>query len=118
MNKIQIMEAAVRKWDAIIAGEKADGGVLDCPPCRIFYIVFCIGCPISEYTGKKFCVGSPYPDWYWHHRECHDKLLRKIYCPQCLEYAWQMRNYMEEIANHLKKDSGRRNSHRYVSRDT
>ena len=34
--------------------DASDGGVLDCPPCRIFYMLICIGCPIAEYTGKKF----------------------------------------------------------------
>jgi hypothetical protein len=104
MNKIKIMEAAVKKWDAIIAGKRSDTGVLDCPPCRIFYILRCIGCPIAQYTGKKFCVGSPYPDWYWHQIEEHDRFLRKVYCPKCIEYATDMRNFMEEIANHLKAE--------------
>jgi hypothetical protein len=102
MNKLSIMESSVRKWDAIIAGQQADGGVLDCPPCRIFYILRCIGCPIAEYTGKKFCVGSPYPEWYWHQIEAHDKFRRRVYCPECLKYAEQMRNFMADIVTHLK----------------
>jgi len=36
VEKIKIMEASVRKWNRIIAGKGTDGGVLDCPPCRIF----------------------------------------------------------------------------------
>ena len=39
MNKIRVMEASVRKWERIIAGDGADGGVLDCPPCRLFYVL-------------------------------------------------------------------------------
>jgi hypothetical protein len=54
MNKISIMEASVRKWQRIIDGKSSDGGVLDCPPCRIYYMLICFGCPIAEYTGKKF----------------------------------------------------------------
>ena len=54
MNRISIMEASVRKWERIIAGKGTDGGVLDCPPCRVFYVLVCMGCPIAEYTGKKF----------------------------------------------------------------
>ena len=53
MNKLSIMEASVRKWDRIIAGKSSDGGVLDCPPCRLFYILVCTGCPIAAYTGKN-----------------------------------------------------------------
>ncbi len=102
MNKISIMESSVRKWEKIIAGKGSDGGVLDCPPCRIFYMLVCIGCPIAEYTGKKFCVGSPYPDWHAHQVEAHDKLWKKVYCPECLRLAKEMRDFMAEIVDHLK----------------
>ena len=53
MDKIRIMEASVEKWNRIIAGESSDGGVVDCPPCRIFYVLVCFGCPIAEYTGYQ-----------------------------------------------------------------
>jgi hypothetical protein len=54
MDNIHIMDASVRKWQRIIDGKRSDGGVLDCPPCRIYYVLICIGCPIAAYTGKKF----------------------------------------------------------------
>lgn len=104
MNKITIMEASVRKWNRIIAGKGSDGGVLDCPPCRIFYVLVCIGCPIAAYTGKKFCKGSPYPAWYWHHNDVHGKLFRKVYCPECLRLATEMRDFMKEIVAHMKAE--------------
>ncbi|MBI9085171.1 MAG: hypothetical protein JEZ11_16365 [Desulfobacterales bacterium] len=103
MNKISIMEASVAKWDRIIAGKGTDGGVLDCPPCRIFYPLICFGCPIAQYTGKKFCKGSPYGAWYWHHIEVHDRMFRKVYCPECLRLAENMRDFMKEIVLHLKE---------------
>ena len=102
MNKISIMEASVRKWDRIIAGKGSDGGVLDCPPCRLFYVLICVGCPIAQYTGKKFCKGSPYIDWYWHQNDVHGKMLRKVYCPECERLARNMRDFMQEIVDHLK----------------
>ena len=102
MNKITIMESSVAKWDRIIAGKGADGGVLDCPPCRLFYLLVCIGCPIAEYTGKKFCRGTPYPRWYWHHVNDHEEFRRKVYCPQCLQYATEMRDFMVEVVAYLK----------------
>ncbi len=102
MNKIKLMEAAVVKWNKIINENRADGGVYDCPPCRLFYFLFCFGCPIASYTGYRFCRGSPYPEWYWHHIEAHEKIRRKIYCPECLRLATNMRNYMAEIVEHLK----------------
>ena len=108
MDRIKIMEASVEKWNRIIAGKRSDGGIIDCPPCRIFYALVCFGCPIAEYTGKKFCKGSPYPDWYWHHIEEHDKIRRKVYCPECLRLATAMRDYMIEIVDHMKAERERK----------
>lgn len=102
MNKIKIMEAAVRKWNRIIAGKGSDGGVWDCPPCRIYYMLFCTGCPIATYTGQKFCKGSPYGPWYHHQNNDHGYMIRRIRCPECERLAKDMRDYMQEIADHLK----------------
>jgi len=102
MDKLKIMEAAVRKWERIIANRGTDHGVVDCPPCRIYYAVLCYGCPIAEYTGQKLCKGSPYIAWYWHHREIHDSIIRKIRCPECIELAGAMRDCMAEIAQSLR----------------
>ncbi|MDM8525149.1 hypothetical protein QUF80_17400 [Desulfococcaceae bacterium HSG8] len=103
INKIRVMESSVRKWDKIIAGKGSDGGVLDCPPCRIYYMLICVGCPIAEYTGKKFCKGSPYVPWYWHQTEVHGHIRKKIYCPECLKLAQDMRDFMAEIVEHMKE---------------
>jgi hypothetical protein len=102
MDKIKIMEASVEKWNRIIAGEGSDGGVVDCPPCRIFYVLVCFGCPIAEYTGIKFCKGTPYPEWHNHQIKEHDKFKKKIYCPECLRLATEMRDFMIEIVEDLK----------------
>ncbi len=104
MNKIRIMKASVAKWERIINGKGTDGGVLDCPPCRIFYLLVCTGCPISGYTGKKFCKGTPYIDWYWHQNEIHGKMLRKVYCPECRRLACKMRDFMKEIVRDLSDE--------------
>lgn len=108
MNKLKIMEASVEKWNRIIEGRRSDGGILDCPPCRIFYLMVCTGCPIAAHTGKKFCKGSPYPRWYWHQVNDHDKLLKKVYCPECLTYATEMRDFMIDIVEDLKSRAGSR----------
>ena len=102
MNNIRIMEASVAKWNRIIAGRQSDGGVLDCPPCRIYYMLVCTGCPIAAYTGRRFCRGSPYPAWYHHQNEAHGYMRRKIYCDECVRLATAMRDYMIEIVGHLK----------------
>jgi len=118
MNKIKIMESSVEKWNRIIAGEGADGGVYDCPPCRLFYFLICIGCPIAEYTGHKFCKGSPYPRWYWHQVESHDKIRRKVYCPECLKLATEMRDFMIEIVEYLKAKKERKEQEKALKQES
>jgi hypothetical protein len=102
MNHISIMQASVAKWNRILAGEQSDGGVLDCPPCRIYYMLVCTGCPIAAYTGHKFCKGSPYPAWFHHQNEVHGFMRRKIYCDECRRLATAMRDFMIEIVEELK----------------
>jgi len=102
MNKIKIMESSVRKWQRILDGKGSDGGVLDCPPCRIYYLLICIGCPIAEYTGQKFCKGSPYGPWYQHQMNVHGRMIKKIYCPECRKLAEDMHRFMIEIVESLK----------------
>jgi hypothetical protein len=107
MDKISIMEASVKKWNRIIAGKGSDGGVLDCPPCRIFYMLVCTGCPIAQYTGKKFCKQSPYGPWYRHQMEVHGRIRKKVYCDECITLATDMRDFMVEIVEHLKQKKAR-----------
>ena len=104
MNKLKIMESSVRKWQRIIDGKGTDGGVLDCPPCRIFYMLVCTGCPIAEHTGKRFCKGTPYVDWYWHQNDVHGKMIKRVYCPECRRLAEKMHGFMVEIVESLKAD--------------
>ncbi len=115
MNKISIMESSVRKWEKIIAGKGSDGGVLDCPPCRIFYMLVCFGCPIAEYTGKKFCQESPYIAWYRHQLDAHDKMIRKVYCPECTKLATDMRDFMSDIVEYLKEKKAAKEKEREKS---
>ena len=104
MDKISIMEAAVRKWERIIAGKGSDGGVIDCPPCRIFYMLVCYGCPIANYSGYKFCKKTPYGPWFHHQNDEHGFFRKKIYCDECMRLAVEMRDYMIEIVEHLKAE--------------
>ena len=104
MNKIKIMEASVRKWQRIIDGKGSDGGVLDCPPCRIYYMLVCTGCPIAEYAGKRFCRETPYIAWYHHQMNAHGRMVKKVYCDECVVLAKNMHAYMQEIVDHLKAE--------------
>jgi len=60
-----------------------------------------MGCPIAQYTGKKFCKGTAYIPWFRHQIEQHDKLIKKVYCPECEKLARDMQNFMKEIRDHL-----------------
>ncbi len=102
MNKIRVMESSVAKWQRIIDGKGTDGGVIDCPPCRIYYLLVCYGCPIADYTGKKFCKESPYGPWLRHQIEAHDKLVKRVYCPECRRLAKDMHDFMIAIVEDLK----------------
>jgi hypothetical protein len=35
--------------------------------------------------------------------EAHDKIRRKVYCDECLKLAIEMRDFMAEIVEYLKK---------------
>ena len=60
------LKASITKWETlIVTGEEA--GAIDCPLCIMFnnerterLEKDCIGCPVFEKTGKKFCTGTPY----------------------------------------------------------
>ncbi len=109
MDKIRLMQASARKWQRIIEGRRSDGGVVDCPPCRIFYLLACTGCPIAEHVGRRFCKRTPYPDWHHHQMDAHGKMIKRVYCPECLRLARRMHTLMVEIVDDLKareKDGG------------
>ncbi|MDJ0781082.1 MAG: hypothetical protein QNJ22_03880 [Desulfosarcinaceae bacterium] len=101
LDALSIMKASVRKWDRIVAGSGSDGGVLDCPPCRIYYALVCTGCPIAAFTGRRFCKGTPYGAWYHHQVAVHGYMRRRVYCDTCRQLATEMRDFMVAIVNHL-----------------
>ena len=53
--------------------------------------------------------------WYWHHIEVHDRMFRKVYCPECLRLAEEMRDFMKEIVLHLKHAQEARSGARGLS---
>lgn len=72
MTRIEALQGSIRKWQAIAEGKESDHGHDDCALC-VKYLepeggsepvaredAYCIGCPVAEDTGLKFCKGSPY----------------------------------------------------------
>jgi hypothetical protein len=66
MKKEEILRAldlSIKKWEDILAGTESDEGSDNCALCYLFVREACIGCPVREYTGYKFCDESPYDEW-------------------------------------------------------
>ena len=62
---IEALRGAVRKWQDVSDGRKADRGLRDCPLCQLS--PDCFDCPVYHETLKDACRDTPYADWdaYW-----------------------------------------------------
>lgn len=61
---LEALQGSIVKWEGIVAGKRRDGGVDDCPLCRIFWAAFdCRGCPVREKSGEVNCRCTPYADF-------------------------------------------------------
>jgi len=64
------LRASIKHWEENVAAatpEEASTEPGDCALCHKFcrdYYDHCVGCPIFEKTGMKFCDGTPYEDAY------------------------------------------------------
>ena len=66
---LKALNASIEKWERIAERGDADTqlGPGACPLCVVFYDYedsknSCIGCPVNEATGAKFCIKTPYSD--------------------------------------------------------
>jgi hypothetical protein len=59
----EALEGSIRKWQDIVAGTGVDEGSDNCPLCWLFISNECKGCPVSTFTGRSRCHGTPYEDW-------------------------------------------------------
>jgi len=72
---LKALQGAIKKWQRIVAGTGEDRGVVNCPLCQMFVVphvdlnghpiddLVCVGCPVMKKTGKRYCEGSPYPEY-------------------------------------------------------
>lgn len=65
MNKrtLTALQGSIKKWEGILEGTVKDKGTDNCPLCQKFYDKLCEGCPVSSFTGEKYCYDTPYEDW-------------------------------------------------------
>lgn len=62
----QALEESIKHWEENVERAERNEGLLlgpdDCALCGLFWKKDCVGCPVSERTGKLSCDGSPYYD--------------------------------------------------------
>lgn len=72
----QALELSIQHWERLLSGEDLMIGPGSCSLCRLYNTLFihrhndfplkklqdicCIGCPVFEKTGLKYCAGTPY----------------------------------------------------------
>ena len=57
------LKQSIRKWrnNAVVTDvENYETGADHCPLCELYLMKGCQGCPISEKTGRAFCLDTPY----------------------------------------------------------
>ena len=66
------LKGSINKWIKIVQGTGIDEGTDNCPLCAVYHNDFdekvkdldCKGCPVKNFTGKKYCALTPYlDDW-------------------------------------------------------
>lgn len=60
---LKALKGSIRKWEQIRDGLIQDEGVRNCPLCKLFHHIDCLGCPVQQRTGHMRCAGSPYEDF-------------------------------------------------------
>lgn len=66
------LRGSIAKWEGIVAGEIEDNGGDNCPLCQMFNpnprpstmseAQACLGCPVRDRSGEKYCRDTPYAD--------------------------------------------------------
>lgn len=67
---LSALRKSIKKWEAIVAGGRHDGGSADCDLCKLFGTLEfsdCAGCPVSESgPNRESCRNTPYVEWFKH----------------------------------------------------
>jgi len=61
------LEESIEHWERLVSGNRLPNeniGINDCALCRAYLynssVKACVGCPVSETTGKTHCENTPY----------------------------------------------------------
>jgi hypothetical protein len=86
---MEALEKSIEKWQKIYDGTGFDAGVDDCELCIVFNdFLNCTDCPVFIRTGRNFCNGTPYKEWFKHHESKHNSCHpMRIECEECKRIA-------------------------------
>jgi hypothetical protein len=104
----EALEGSIKKWTRIVKSTKGiDKGTKNCPLCKQYYDVNCVGCPIAKKTSRPDCSGTPYWEWMDHLQEDHDEYnmgsSRKPYCKECLRITKKELLFLESLREIYKE---------------
>ena len=94
------LEDSIKKWQDIIAGNDGDKGSINCSLCQQYLNDGCIGCVVQRDANQSFCYGTPFREWFNHHKKEHSMVIgrgRRIECPTCLELAKKELDYLKSL---------------------
>lgn len=71
---LEALNGSIEKWRKIVDGTGVDLAANNCPLCSLFNSstaqglkqdleLACLGCPVFDNTGRRFCMGTPYIEW-------------------------------------------------------
>jgi len=69
---IKLGVECIKHWRQMRNGGAGQPGVGDCPYCKAYFGMKCVGCPIRQMRGRARCEGTPYHeayDKYWRRKE-------------------------------------------------
>jgi len=94
------IKGSIEKWKKIVDGTGVDEGVRNCPPCMEFYQKDCIGCPIFEDTGFRYCEKTPYIAWS-KNADFTPGVSGRVTDDKSLQSAKNMLTYLESLLKRL-----------------
>ena len=97
----RILKQSIQKWDNIINGEGSDNGSVDCPLCHEYnrggQSNNCSGCIVSEKTGRRFCVDTPYIKWCEAQKRLGKEIPYKADTDELKDLAIEELNYLKGL---------------------
>lgn len=95
-NQEEALKLSIEKWEFIVNWVDTnklylyDGNTDTCALCSLYLRMpdACIGCPVMESTGRRFCYGTPYVQY----GSAYDKSTRKA-----LEAATQELKFLKSL---------------------